>query len=151
MREWLGLISDPVIIGLDALALIVIVVGTAEVSVNVVRAAIKPLGYREAGKVWLRYARWLVAALTFQLAADIIETSVSMSWPTIGRLCAIAVIRTFLNYFLERDVEQEQCEGATPAAVGKPLVAQLHENGDSYAASPETSPDPLQTLFLFLT
>ena len=64
MREWLGLISDPVIIGLDALALLVIVVGTAEVSVNVVRAAIKPLGYQEARKVWLRYARWLVAALT---------------------------------------------------------------------------------------
>jgi len=130
MREWLGLISDPVIIGLDALALLVIVVGTAEVSVNVVRAAIKPLGYQEARKVWLRYARWLVAALTFQLAADITETSVSTSWRTIGRLGAIAVIRTFLNYFLERDVEQEQRDGGTPAAAGKPPVAQLHELSD---------------------
>jgi len=48
MREWLGLISDPVITAIDAIALLVIVVGTAEVSVNVVRAAIKPLGEQEA-------------------------------------------------------------------------------------------------------
>jgi uncharacterized membrane protein len=67
---------------------------------------------------WLRYARWLVAALTFQLAADIIETSVSTDWQTIGRVGAIAVIRTFLNYFLERDVEEQQrkCDPAESRA-----------------------------------
>ena len=125
MREWLSLISEPVITALDALALLVIVVGTAEVSVNVVRAAIKPLGNQEARKVWLRYARWLVAALTFQLAADIIETSVTTSWQTIGRLGAIAIIRTFLNYFLERDVEQQQ-ESKTAIAANKPSAAPVH-------------------------
>jgi uncharacterized membrane protein len=108
MREWLAIISEPVITGLDAIALLVIVVGTAEVLVKVVRAMIKPLGNQEARIVWLRYARWLVAALTFQLAADIIETSISSSWQTIGRVGAIAVIRTFLDYFLERDVERQR-------------------------------------------
>jgi uncharacterized membrane protein len=127
MREWLGLISDPVITGLDAIALLVIVVGTAEVSVKVVRAATKPLGYQEARKVWLHYARWLVAALTFQLAADIIESSVTTSWQSIGRLAAIAVIRTFLNYFLERDVAQQQREGETRIASSKPTPAPPHE------------------------
>ena len=48
--------------------------------------------------------RWLIAGLTFQLAADIIETSIRTSWQAIGQLGAIAVIRTFLNYFLERDL-----------------------------------------------
>jgi uncharacterized membrane protein len=131
MREWLGLISDPVITALDAIALLVIVVGTAEVSVDVVRAALKPLGNQEARKVWLRYSRWLVAALTFQLAADIIETSVTTSWQTIGRLGAIAVIRTFLNYFLEHDVEQQQQrEGETRTAADKPSPAPAHEGGE---------------------
>jgi uncharacterized membrane protein len=131
MREWLGLISDPVITALDAIALLVIVVGTAEVSVDVVRAALKPLGNQEARKVWLRYSRWLVAALTFQLAADIIETSVTTSWQTIGRLGAIAVIRTFLNYFLEHDVEQQQQrEGETRTAEDKPSPAPAHEGGE---------------------
>ena len=53
--------------------------------------------------MWGRYARWLIAGLTFQLAADIIETSVTTSWEAIARVAAIAVIRTFLNFFLERD------------------------------------------------
>jgi len=120
MKEWLAIISRPVITGLDAIALLVIVVGTAEVLVKVARAVISPLGNQAARIAWLRYARWLVAALTFQLAADIIETSISTSWQTIGRVGAIAVIRTFLNYFLERDVEQQQRERETRAAASEP-------------------------------
>jgi uncharacterized membrane protein len=117
MREWLVIISEPAITLIDALALLVILVGTIEVSVKVVRASFKPLGLQVERQVWLRYARWLVAGLTFQLAADIIETSISTSWQTIGRVGAVAVIRTFLNYFLERDVEQQQreCESPEPA------------------------------------
>jgi uncharacterized membrane protein len=46
----------------------------------------------------------LIAGLTFQLAADIIETSIAPSWESIGRLAAIAAIRAFVNYFLERDM-----------------------------------------------
>jgi uncharacterized membrane protein len=54
----------------------------------------------------VRYGRWLVAGLTFQLAADIIGTSVAPSWQEVGQLGAIAVIRTFLNFFLERDLAE---------------------------------------------
>ena len=113
MREWLTVVSEPVIVAIDALALLVILIGTIEVSVTVARASFRPLGDQVARQAFLRYARWLVAGLTFQLAADIIETSISTSWQTIGRVGAIAVVRTFLNYFLERDVEQQQRECAT--------------------------------------
>ena len=41
-----------------------------------------------------------------QLAADIIETAITTDWEAIGRVAAIAVIRTFLNYFLERDMSE---------------------------------------------
>ena len=47
-----------------------------------------------------------MAGLTFQLAADIIESAFSPGWDEIGRLAAISVIRTFLNYFLERDLAE---------------------------------------------
>jgi uncharacterized membrane protein len=116
MKEWLAIVSEPAIAAIDAIALLVILVGTIEVSVTVARASFKPLGDRVAREAWLRYSRWLVAGLTFQLAADIIETSITTSWQTIGRVGAIAVIRTFLNYFLERDVEQQQreCAAAQP-------------------------------------
>ena len=125
MREWLTTVSEPAIVLIDALALLVIVVGTIEVAVKVARASFKPLGDQLARQAWLRYARWLVAGLTLQLAADIIETSISTSWQTIGRVGAIAVIRTFLNYFLERDVEQQQrecapAESPRPPPPGKP-------------------------------
>ena len=119
MREWLTTVSEPAIVLIDALALLVIVVGTIEVAVKVARASFKPLGDQLARQAWLRYARWLVAGLTLQLAADIIETSISTNWQTIGRVGAIAVIRTFLNYFLERDVEQQQRECA-PAQSPQP-------------------------------
>ena len=112
MKEWLAIVSEPAIVVIDGIALFVILVGTLEVTVTVARASFKPLGDKLARQAWLRYARWLVAGLTLQLAADIIETSISTSWQTIGRVGAIAVIRTFLNYFLERDVEQQQRECA---------------------------------------
>ena len=56
--------------------------------------------------VWTQFARWLVLALEFELAADILRTSITPTWNAIGRLAAIAVIRTFLNYFLSRDVKE---------------------------------------------
>jgi uncharacterized membrane protein len=117
MREWLTIVSEPAIALIDAIALFVILLGTIQVVIAVARASFKPLGDEVARRAWLRYARWLVAGLTLQLAADIIETSISTSWQTIGRVGAIAVIRTFLNYFLERDVEQQQracAPGDTP-------------------------------------
>ena len=42
---------------------------------------------------------------TFELAADIVGSVISPTWMEIGQLGAIAVIRTFLNYFLEKDLE----------------------------------------------
>jgi uncharacterized membrane protein len=116
MRDWLAIVSEPAIVLINGIALLVILIGTLEVSVTVARASLKPLGDQVSRQAWVRYARWLVAALTFQLAADIIETSISTNWQTIGRVGAIAVIRTFLNYFLERDVEQQQrlCAPAAP-------------------------------------
>ena len=110
MREWLVIVSEQAITLIDAIALLVILVGTIEVSLTVARASFKPLGNQVARQAWLRYARWLVAGLTLQLAADIIETSITTDWQTIGRVAAVALIRTFLNYFLERDVEQQQRE-----------------------------------------
>jgi uncharacterized membrane protein len=107
MREWLDAVTEPVIVLIDALALLIIVIGTTEAAIGAARGMWKPLGEQGARAVFLRYARWLVAALTFQLGADIIETSISTSWQTVGRVAAVAVIRTFLNYFLEKDVERQ--------------------------------------------
>jgi uncharacterized membrane protein len=124
MREWLVYFSERATILIDAIALLVIVIGTVEVCVAMIRFI---LGVERTGRlmrdIWLGYARWLVAALTFQLAADIIETSISTDWETIARVAAIAVIRTFLNYFLDRDlaeVRERQKAKAAERAAEKP-------------------------------
>ncbi len=57
--------------------------------------------------VRLRLARWLAVALEFALAADILRTAVAPSWDEIGKLAAIATLRTLLNFFLQREIEKE--------------------------------------------
>lgn len=106
MKEWLIRIVEPVVVAIDAMALLVVIAGTLGAFAALVKAVIaSDLGVK--GRViWLHYARWLVAGLTFQLAADIVESSIATSWDSVGRLAAIAVIRTFLNYFLERDRDE---------------------------------------------
>ena len=90
---------------LEAIAITLIAIGTIESLVAVVRtSSIRTTGVQRRA-VWLSLAQWLVAAMTFQLAADIVATSFSPSWDQIGRLGAIAGIRTFLSHFLDREVE----------------------------------------------
>ncbi|RUU44596.1 DUF1622 domain-containing protein [Mesorhizobium sp. M6A.T.Ce.TU.002.03.1.1] len=104
MEQAFAVVTGYAVLLIDAIALIAIVYGTIEAFLGALRTMLVPSGATEGRVVWLRYARWLVAGLTFQLAADIIETSIAPGWDDIGRLAAIAVIRTFLNYFLERDL-----------------------------------------------
>jgi len=107
MKEWLILITEPATVVVNAMALLVIAYGTIEAFLRGVRAMVipSPTG-SELRHGYLRYARWLIGGLTFQLAADIMETAIAPSWDDVGRLAAIAIIRTFLNYFLERDLKE---------------------------------------------
>jgi uncharacterized membrane protein len=104
MKYWLTLITEQAIVAIDFLALVIVVAGTIEAFIGGLRLMFSPTSGHEQRDIWLRYARWLVAALTFQLAADIIETSITSSWEALGRIAVVAVIRTFLNFFLERDL-----------------------------------------------
>ncbi len=56
----------------------------------------------------LTLARYLALALEFQLGADILSTAIAPSWEQIGKLAAIAVIRTGLNFFLSMEMQQEE-------------------------------------------
>ncbi len=65
----------------------------------------------------LTLARYLALALEFQLGADILSTAVAPNWQEIGKLGAIAVIRTGLNYFLSKEMEEEKKASASEAEV----------------------------------
>ena len=53
-----------------------------------------------------KFGGWLVLALEFQLAADILKTAVAPTYEHLIQLGAIAVIRTFLNYFLNKELHE---------------------------------------------
>lgn len=115
MREALRQTTEWSVLLIDSIALTLVLIGTLEAVVAGLRMMFSsPNGHRKRD-AWLRYARWLVAALTFQLAADIIETSITTDWMAIARVGAIAVIRTFLNYFLEKDLEERVRDGKEPS------------------------------------
>lgn len=111
--EWLRLL-------VEALGALVIAVGI----VLVVFALVRRMLSRQGGSfnpIRLSFARYLTLALELQLAADILSTSVAPTWDRIGKLAAIAVIRTALNYFLTKEMEHEsavQESGARPLAGG---------------------------------
>ena len=55
----------------------------------------------------LQFGVWLALALEFQLGADILATTIAPSFTTLGKLGLIALIRTFLNYFLNQELVEE--------------------------------------------
>lgn len=106
LRDALIVATENAIVLIDAFALAIVILATLEAFVSGVRFMFSAGSGDQRQAIWLRYARWLVAALTFQLAADIIQTSVTTNWDALGRIAVVALIRTFLNYFLERDVDR---------------------------------------------
>jgi uncharacterized membrane protein len=54
--------------------------------------------------IWLKFATWILLALEFALAADLVRTAVAPTWDDIAKLAVIATIRTMLNYFLAKDI-----------------------------------------------
>lgn len=56
--------------------------------------------------VRLRLGRWLVLALEFQVAADILRTAIAPTWNEIGQLAAVIALRTILNFFLQMEIEK---------------------------------------------
>jgi uncharacterized membrane protein len=107
MEEWLHLVTKDAVVVIDAMASVVVITGTLEAFVTGLWASFPaPASHRPFRTILVRYGRWLVAGLTFQLAADIIGTSIAPGWEELGQLGAIAVIRTFLNFFLERDLAE---------------------------------------------
>ena len=115
MKPWLTTVTEYAVTLIDGMALVVILVGSAGAFLASMRLAFGRSTGHARRQVWLSFSRWLVAGLTFQLAADILETSLATDWASVGRLAAIAVIRTFLNFFLERDLAEVRDHDASTA------------------------------------
>jgi uncharacterized membrane protein len=100
--------AEGVATGVECMAVVLIAYGAAEAFMNSLQHLFRrtqDTGWRKV--LFLRFGVWLLLGLEFSLAADIVRSVISPSWHDIGQLAAIAAIRTFLSYFLERDMTEE--------------------------------------------
>jgi uncharacterized membrane protein len=107
MEELLVQVAGAVARTIEFLMIAIVAVGTIKAFIALARRlfsgeAVAP----HVRKIWLHYAAWILLALEFALAADLIETIVAPSWQEIGQLGAIAGIRIALGYFLGRDISE---------------------------------------------
>jgi uncharacterized membrane protein len=107
MEGWFVSITRAAIIIIDAMATVFLFIGTAQVFISGLWIMLsRSTDNHQKREIWLQFSRWLIAGLSIQLAADILETAIAPTWKDIGQLGAIAFIRTFLNYFLEMDMNE---------------------------------------------
>ncbi len=115
--QWLRL-------GIDAIGALVLGGGVAIAMSRVAAASTRglPLDFTSGHSL----ARYLALALELQLGADILSTAVAPSWDQIGKLGAIAAIRTVLNFFLMRELRRSRQRCPSPPRAddqARPCVA----------------------------
>jgi len=111
-------------LAIKGIAVLLIAWGSIEAAVGCIAlVARRQTGHGARKEVWRRFGVWLLLGLEFELAADIIETVISPEWMDIAQLGAIAVIRTFLNYFLEKDLEAAVREGEASMRLSAPRAS----------------------------
>jgi len=101
-------LAGVVALGVECVAVVLIAYGAVEAFINSLQHLFRrtqDAGWRKA--LFARFGVWLLLGLQFALAADIVRSAISPTWNDIGHLAAIAAIRTFLSYFLERDLATE--------------------------------------------
>jgi uncharacterized membrane protein len=112
MEEFFAQIAHTASLLVEAAAVIVVAYGALEAFVKLLWIVVTPsTSHGERKALWRRFGMWLLLGLEFELAADIISSVIAPTWKDIGELGAVAVIRTFLNYFLEKDLEEAEKSG----------------------------------------
>jgi uncharacterized membrane protein len=92
----------------EVLAALVIGIALIKFLVRYVRHIFHPLEGITNQSIRIHFGSSLTIALELLLAADILATAIAPTWDEIGKLAAIAVLRTALNYFLERELKQNE-------------------------------------------
>ena len=105
MEELVHELARTTALAINIVAVVVVAWGVLEAIVALVRGLIaNPRNNSALSAVWFAFARWLIAGLTFQLAADVVQSAVTPTWDDLGKFAATAAIRTFLSWSLDRDI-----------------------------------------------
>jgi|1186.fasta_scaffold160590_1 uncharacterized membrane protein len=106
-EETLRDVVDSLVRLVEAAGAAVIFVG-ALIAVGKFLAALPKRNPEEFVPVRLSLGRFLALGLEFQLASDVLRTAIAPSFQELGKLAAVAAIRTALNFFLAREIHEER-------------------------------------------
>ena len=125
MEELFRIVASYVALMLESIVVVTVAVGALEALYRMLAGLLtKGEDSWDRRTVWLRFAGWILLSLEFALGADIIRTAIAPSWDDVGKLGAIAAIRTFLGFFLGRDLETaEVSEPRAPPPATEGLAA----------------------------
>lgn len=102
--------------GVEGFAALIIALAAIEATIRALWVFVHPASPPdEKEKVRIRLGRWLSLSLEFELAADILRTAIAPSWSQIGQLAAIIILRTVLNFSLEREIDKADQQQETHA------------------------------------
>jgi uncharacterized membrane protein len=123
--DWLRTGVDDLVLLVEAAGAVVIFIGALLAFFRFVQ--LLPRRNADAfAPVRLTLGRFLALGLEFQLASDVLRTAIAPSFNELGKLAAVAAIRTALNFFLAREIREEQAairhgDNALATSDGQPL------------------------------
>lgn len=106
MEETAKAIAHYLSLAVEMLGALVIGIALVQFLIGYVQKLLSRKPYFTNSVLRVRFGASLTLALELLLAADILQTAVAPTWEDIGKLAAIAAIRTALNYFLEKELKE---------------------------------------------
>jgi len=92
-------------LGVELIAVLVVGIGLLQFLYYYIPSIINTNHHLSNARLRVKFGSSLTIALELMLAADILQTAVAPTWDEIGKLAAIATIRTVLNFFLEKELK----------------------------------------------
>ncbi len=93
---------------LEIISALVIAVALVSLAVNYSRSYLSAKNGLSAMEARMLFGSAVAVSLELLLGADVLATAVAPSWDDIGKLAAIAVLRTGLNFFLEKELKHRK-------------------------------------------
>ena len=110
--QWMLYLSAAI----EGIAAVLIGLASLEAAVGAANLFVRRISLAASKEeIRLRLGMWLSLALEFEIAADILRTTIAPGWNEIGKLAAIVVLRTVLNYFLQMEMNRAALRDETTA------------------------------------
>jgi uncharacterized membrane protein len=106
MEETAKIIALKLSLFVEVLGAMIIAIALIQFLVGYVPKLFDKKQYLHNAMLRVKFGSSLAITLELLLAADILRTAVAPTWEEIGKLAAIAAIRTALNYFLEKELRE---------------------------------------------